>query len=110
MGVRPGTIVPQGLSKNVNVFSVYYFLPPNQERKSSLNIKVLDGIFLGHQGPRRRDILDKSFMQVGFFCCFRQGVARMSRDYLVGTRDVPDLAKFHARNFGLIFRLLPRNP
>ena len=40
-------------------------------------------------------------MQVAFFCCFRQGVAGMSRD--LGP-DVPGLEKFCARNFGPIFR------
>ena len=66
-----------------------------QERKSSLNIEFLGGIFLGHQGPRRRrDILDKNFMQVAFFCCFRKGAAGMSRDL---GRDVPDLETFYAR-------------
>ena len=49
------------------------------------------------------DIPDKNFMQVAFFCCFRQGVAGMSRDL---GRDVPDLEKLYARNFGLIFRTL----
>ena len=39
-------------------------------------------------------------MQVAFFCCFRQGVAGMSRDL---GRDVPD---FMQENFGLIFRTL----
>ena len=62
--------------------------------KNSLNIKFLGGIFLGHPGPRRRDIPDKNFMQVAFFCCFRQGVAGMSRDL---GRDVPDLEKLYAR-------------
>ena len=33
-------------------------------------------------------------MQVAFFCCFRQGVAGMSRDL---SRDVPDLEKLYAR-------------
>ena len=61
-----------------------------QVRKNSLNIKFLGGIFLGHPGPRRRDIPDKNFMQVAFFCCFRQGVAGMFRDL---GRDVPDLEK-----------------
>ena len=65
-----------------------------EERRSSLNIKILGGIFLGHQGPRRRDIPDKNFMQVAFFCCFGQGVAGMSRDL---SRDVPDLEKLYAR-------------
>ena len=41
-------------------------------------------------------------MQVAFFCCFRQGVAG-SRDL---GRDVPELEKLYARNFGLIFRTL----
>ena len=65
-----------------------------QVRKNSLNIKFLGGIFLGHPGPRHRDIPDKNFMQVAFFCCFRQGVAGMSRDL---GRDVPDLEKLYAR-------------
>ena len=65
-----------------------------QVRKNSLNIKFLGGIFLGHPGPRRRDIPDKNFMQVAYFCCFRQGVAGMSRDL---GRDVPDLEKLYAR-------------
>ena len=56
--------------------------------------KVLGGMFLGHQGPRRRDIPVKNFMQVAFFCCFRQGVVGMSRDL---GRDVPDLEKLYAR-------------
>ena len=44
----------------------------NQVRKNSLNIKFLDGIFLDIRGPepRRRDIPDKNFMQVGFFLLF----------------------------------------
>ena len=66
-----------------------------KEWKSSLNIKFLGGTCLGHQGPRRRDIPDKKFMQVAFFCCFRQVVAGMSRDL---GRDVPDLEKLYARN------------
>ena len=56
--------------------------------------KFLGRIFPGHQGPRLRDIPDKNFMQVAFFCCFRQGVAGMSRDL---GRDVPDLEELHAR-------------
>ena len=36
----------------------------------------------------------KNFMQVAFFCCFRQGVAGMSRDL---GRDVPDLERLYAR-------------
>ena len=62
--------------------------------KNSLNIKFLGGMFLGHPGPRRRDIPNKNFMQVAFFGWFRQGVAGMSRDL---GRDVPDLEKLHAR-------------
>ena len=41
-----------------------------QVRKNSLNIKILGRIFLGHQGPKRRDIPDKNFMQVACFSCF----------------------------------------
>ena len=47
-------------------------------------------------------------MQVACFCCFRQGVARMSRD--LGW-NVPDLEKnFMQENFGLICRSLIKNP
>ena len=49
---------------------------------------------MGHPGPRRRDIPDKNFRQVAFFCCFRHGVAGMSRDL---GRDIPDLEKLYAR-------------
>ena len=63
-------------------------------KKNSLKINFLGRIFLGNQGPRRRDILDKNIMQVAFSCCFRQGVAGMSRDL---GRNVPDLEKFYAR-------------
>ena len=47
----------------------------DQEGKNSLKIKDFGLEFLGHQGPRRRDIRDKNFMRVAFVCCFRQGVA-----------------------------------
>ena len=65
-----------------------------RSEKNSLNIKFLGGIFLGNPGPRRRDIPDKNCMQLALFCCFRQGVAGMSRDL---GRDVPDLEKLYAR-------------
>ena len=52
----------------------------SKKGKNSLKIEFLGRIFLGHQGPRRRDVPDKNFMQVAFFCCFRQGVAGMSWD------------------------------
>ena len=66
-------------------------------QKSNLNIEFLGEIFLGHQGPRRQDIPDKAFMQVVFLCCFRQGVAGMSRGL---GRDVPDLENFMQENLG----------
>ena len=72
-------------------------------KKNSLNIQCLGGTFLGHQGPRRRDIPDKNFMQVSFFCCFRHGVAGISQDL---GRDVPDLENFMQEYFGLTFRTL----
>ena len=75
-------------------------------RKPSLMIKLLGRIFLGHQGPRRRDIPDKNFMQVAFFCCFRQGVAGMSRDL---GRDVPGLEKLCARELWADFLFLKKN-
>ena len=52
-------------------------------------------------------------MQVASFCCFRQGVARMSRDL---GRDVPDLGKLYARELWADFsfptfpKLLPGWP
>ena len=66
-------------------------VPKYQVRKNSPDKNF---IFLGQPAPRRRDIPDKNFMQVAFFCCFRQGVAGMSRDL---GRDVPDLEKRYAR-------------
>ena len=74
----------------------------HQERKSSLNMKFLGGMIPGHKGPRRWDILDKSFMQVAFVCCFRRGVAGMSRD--LGW-DAPDLEKCYARKLWADFSL-----
>ena len=68
----------------------------SRSEKNSLNIKFLGGIFLGHPGPRCRDIPDKNFMQVAFFCCFRQGVAGMSRGF-----GVPDSEKLYARKLKL---------
>ena len=65
-----------------------------RSEKNCLNIKFVGGIFLGHPGSRRRDIPDKNFMQVALFCCFRQGMAGMSRDL---GRDVRDLEKLYAR-------------
>ena len=76
-----------------------------QVRKNSPNIKFLGGIFLGHPGPRRRDVPDKNFMQAAFFCCFRQGVAGMSRHL---GRDVPDLEKLYARKLWADFSY-PKN-
>ena len=70
------------------------FFSYRPKKNNSLNIKFLGRIFLGHPGPRRRDIPEKNFMSVAFFCCFRQGVAGMSRDL---GRDVPDLEKLYAR-------------
>ena len=77
-----------------------------RSEKNSLNIKFLGGIFLGHPGPRRQDIPDKNFMQVAFFCCFRQGVAGMSRDL---GRDVPNLEKQYARKLWADFSTLVTN-
>ena len=74
--------------------------PIVRSEKNSLNIKFLGGIFLGHPGPRRRDIPDKNFMQVALFCCFRQGVPGMSRDL---GRDVLDLEKLYARKLWVDF-------
>ena len=73
--------------------------PVFQVRKNSLNIKFLGRIFLGHPGPRRRDIPDKNFMQVAFFCCFRQ-----CPGIWVGTSRI--WKNFMQENFGLIFRTL----
>ena len=75
-----------------------------QVRKNSLNIKFLGAMFLGHPGPRCRDIPDKNFMQVAFFCCFKQGVAGMVLGFGVGTSQI--WKNFMQENFGLIFRTL----
>ena len=68
-----------------------------------INIKFLGGIFLWHQGPRRGDIEDKNFIQVAFFCCFRQGVARMSGIWVRTSRIWKN---FMQESFGLKFRSL----
>ena len=46
------------------------FFKKLRSEKNSLNIKFLGGIFVGHPGPRRRDIPDKNFMQVAFSLSF----------------------------------------
>ena len=79
---------PGHISASTNVLSEV--LAVFRSKKNSLNIKLLGGMFLGHPGSRRRDIPDKNFMQVAFFCCFRHGVAGISRDL---GRDVPDLER-----------------
>ena len=56
-------------------------------RKKQPKDEVLGRIFMGHQGPRPRDFVDKNFLQVALFCCVREGVAGMCRDL---GRDVPD--------------------
>ena len=72
-----------------------------QEWKSSLNIKFLGGIFLGHQGPRHRDIPDKNFMQVAFWCCFREWPG--CHGIWVGTSRI---GKLHARKLWADFSFL----
>ena len=59
-------------------------------------------MFLGRQGPRRRDIPDpalgcpdkKLYALGAFFCCFRQGISGMPRGL---GRDVPGSEKLYAR-------------
>ena len=54
--------------------------------KNSLKTKFLGGIFLLHQGRRRRDIPDPGSPRQELsafgasFCCFRLGMAGMSKD------------------------------
>ena len=73
-----------------------------RSEKNSPNIKFLGGIFLGHLGPRRRDIPDKNFMQVAFFCCFREWPG--CPGIWVGTSWI--WKNFMQENLGLIFRTL----
>ena len=115
-GVHEFVFVPCDIYLDLCGFSVFhrvegafraaFGVPKNQVRKNSLNIKFLCGMFLGHLRPRRRDIPDKNFMQAAFFCCFRQGVAGMSRDL---GRDVPDLEKLYARKLCADFSYLTKN-
>ena len=63
-------------------------------------MKFLGRIFLGHQGPDVGISRTKTLCK-WFFCCFRQGVAGMSRDL---GRDVPDLEKLYARKLWADFR------
>ena len=66
----------------------------NQVRKNSLNIKFLGRDIPGTSRTQTSGYPGQNFMQVAFFCCFRQGVAGTSRDL---GRDVPDLEKLYAR-------------
>ena len=52
--------------------------------------KVLGRDIPGTSGTQTSGYPGQNFMQVAFFCCFRQGLAGMSRDL---GRDVPDLEK-----------------
>ena len=51
-------------------------------------------MFLEHQGPRRRDLAppwdvpDKNVVQGASFCCFRGGMARISREFGSGRPDM----------------------
>ena len=53
-------------------------------------MKLLGGIFLDIRDPDAGISRTKPFLQVTFFCCFREGVAGMSREL---GRDVPDMEK-----------------
>ena len=81
-----------------------------ETEKNSLKIKCLGRILLGHQGPTHWDIPDPRIGESQtklyarcVFCCFRQGMAGMSRDL---GRDAPGSEKLYARTFGLIFHSL----
>ena len=86
---------PQWISRNSLDWPFsrhYYILTKKRNPESSLNTKFLGGRFLGHQGPRRWDILDKNFMQVAFFCCLDRewpgcpriwvGTSRIWKDFM----------------------------
>ena len=77
--------------------------PIVRSEKNSLNIKFGGGYFPGTSGTQTSGYPGQNFMQLAFFCCFRQGVAGMSRDL---GRDVPDLEKLYARKLWADFRPL----
>ena len=54
----------------------------------------------GTSGTQTSGYPGQNFMQVVFFCCFKQGVAGMSRDL---GQDVPDLDKLYARELWVDF-------
>ena len=64
--------------------------------------KVFGWDIPGTSGTQMSGYPGQNFMQVAFFCCFRQGMAGMSRDL---GRDVPDLEKLYARKLWADFSL-----
>ena len=70
-----------------------------QERKSSLSIKFLGRIFLGHQRPRRRDYPGQQLYASGLFLCFREWPG--CPVIWVGMSWI--WKNFMQENFGLIF-------
>ena len=75
-----------------------FVCPPKNvrtEKKNSLKAKFFgQEDIAGTSGTQTLGHPGQNFMQVAFFCCFRQGMAGMSRHL---GRDVPDLEKLYAR-------------
>ena len=72
----------------------YVEIANNQVQKEQAKHKVFGRDIPGTSGSQTSGYPGQNFMQVAFFCCFRQGGAWMSRDL---GRDVPDLEKLYAR-------------
>ena len=73
-------------------------------KKKRQKKKFLGRIFLGHQGPTRRGVPDKSFMQGAFSCCFAHGCPAI----WVGTSR--DQKNFVQETLGCFFVPLPCKP
>ena len=85
----------------------------SQDGKNSRIIKLLGGMFLGHQGPRHRDIPDPSpetsrtKILCEVVCCFTQGMAGISRDL---GRDILGTEKLNARKLWADFSFPTKGP
>ena len=66
-----------------------------QENSFRIICVIISGLMVSLTSPWH--VRDKNLMQGAFFCCFRQGMAGMSRDF---GRDVQGQEKLYARKLG----------
>ena len=74
--------------------NVFFWAPPLVRSEKQPKHKVFGRDIPGTSGTQTSGYPGQKLYASGLFCCFRQGVAGMSRDL---GRDVPDLEKLYAR-------------